>query len=251
MRRLLSVLILAGIFGAALGSHPVYASSPKIQVDESEHDFGTIKAGEEIAHEFRFTNTGTADLIITDVKTSCGCTAAVTSAKTIAPGEAGSLKVTFKSAGRKGRQNKTATIFSNDPEQPKLAVRMSGSVDPGQQPEIAVAPLSLDIGVVEPGGKSVREITITNRGAADLQIDGLVGRNNVSVLGADPDQARRTLKPNESAKFQVEAAPSMQSGIFQGYLQIRSNSAQRTVTVPVYGYISDRYMLKPEYRAAP
>jgi hypothetical protein len=43
----------------------------------------------------------------------------------------------------------------------------------------------------------------------------------------------------------------MQSGIFQGYLQIRSNSAQRTVTVPVYGYISDRYMLKPEYRAAP
>ncbi len=250
MRTVLSVLILFGLLSVMTG-HPVFASGPKIQIEESEYDFGTIKAGEAIAHEFNFLNAGTADLIITDVKTSCGCTAAVTSAKTIAPGEAGSLKVTFNSAGRKGRQNKTATIFSNDPEQPKIAVRMRGHVDPGEQPEIAVAPLSLDIGVVEPGGKTVREITITNRGAADLHLEGMVGRNNVSVLGVDPNQPRRTLKPKESAQFRVEAAPGIQSGIYQGYLQIRSNSAQRTVTVPVYGYISDRYMLKPEYRVTP
>ncbi len=250
MRRVLSVLMLVGVVLAAAG-HPVLASGPKIAVEESEYDFGTIKAGEEVVHEFRFTNAGTADLVITDVKTSCGCTAAVTSAKTITPGASGTLKVTFNSAGRKGRQNKTATIFSNDAEQPKLALRMSGNVDPGEQPEIAVAPLSLDIGVVEPGGSTVREITITNRGSADLQIDSMVGRNNVSVVGLDSEQPRKTLKPSESATFQVKAAPAMDKGIYQGYLQIRSNSAQRTVTVPVYGYISDRYMLKPGYRAAP
>ena len=107
--------------------------------------------------------------------------------------------------------------------------------------------MALDIGVVEPGGASSHEITITNTGTADLVIEEYVGRSGVFVGGDDKDR-KKTIKPKESMKVKVEATPENSSGIFQGYFQIRNNSAQRIVTVPVFGYVSNKYMLKPEYQ---
>lgn len=230
-----------------IGVQSVRASGPKIHLDEEGYDFGTIKQGTEVVHEFKFKNTGDADLVITDVKTSCGCTAAVTSDKTIAPSKEGVIKVTFNSGGRNGPQTKTVTIVSNDPEKPNAEVRLTGKIDPGEQPQIQVEPMALDIGVVEPGGVSSHEITITNTGTADLVIEEYVGRSGVFAGGDDKDR-KKTIKPKESIKVKVEATPENSSGIFQGYFQIRNNSAQRIVTVPVSGYVSNKYMLKPEYQ---
>ena len=36
--------------------------------------FGTVKEGTQATHEFNFTNTGNAPVVISDVKASCGCT---------------------------------------------------------------------------------------------------------------------------------------------------------------------------------
>jgi hypothetical protein len=235
-------------FASLIGFSGAEASAPKIALQASEYDFGTIKQGEEVSHIFTFKNMGDADLIITDVKTSCGCTAAVTSAKTIAPGSEGTLEVTFNSKGRQGRQAKTATIFSNDPEKPSVAVRISGNINVGEQPQILIDPGTLDLGVLEPGETAARSITIRNSGTADLSIEDFVGRNYVTVKSDNQDVPKRVIKPNESFQIEVLATPANKAGIYQGYLQIRNNSARRIVTVPLYGYISDKYMLKPEFR---
>jgi len=225
----------------------VFASGPKIQLDEEVFNFGSVKQGARVTHEFKFKNLGDADLVITDVKTSCGCTAAVTSAKTIAPDGEGSLKVNFNSSGRSGTQNKTITVVSNDPENPRLMVRLTGKVDRGDEPQIRIEPKDLDVGVIDPGGSKSSEVTITNTGKADLVLESFVGRSNVSVVNG-ADEKKMTLKPQESVKIEVVAAPEKMSGIYQGYLQIRNNSSQGVVTVPVYGYVSNKYMLKPEYQ---
>ena len=47
---------------------------PIMTFEETEFDFGTIEGGTNVEHVFKFTNTGTAPLVIVDAKSSCGCT---------------------------------------------------------------------------------------------------------------------------------------------------------------------------------
>ncbi len=90
----------------------------KIKFSEEEFDFGTIAEGAVVEHTFVFTNAGTDTLIIGQVRASCGCTAALLSANRIPPQAKGEIKTTFKTKGRSGKQKKTLTVFSNDPETP-------------------------------------------------------------------------------------------------------------------------------------
>lgn len=247
MKRFWILVLVVGMLFLPCRS-AIEAAAPKIQIDELLYDFGTIKEGDRVSHVFQFKNVGDGELVITDVKTSCGCTAAMTSSKTLGPGAQGTLKVNFDSKGRKGRQTKTATIHSNDPVQPAVVVRLTGNISVSDAPQIAVDPQTLDLGVLEPGETAVRRVTITNTGSAELAIEDFVGRNFVTVKNEGAEGAKRIIKPRESIQIDVEAAPEIKGGIYQGYLQIRNNSSQRIVTVPLYGYISDKYMLKPAYR---
>ncbi|RLD37642.1 MAG: hypothetical protein DRI74_06165 [Bacteroidetes bacterium] len=81
--------------------------------EKMNHDFGTITEGEKVIYYFRFTNNGNADLKLTSVGTSCGCTASDYPHNVIKPGETGKIKVTFNSEHRLGMQHKKVTIRAN------------------------------------------------------------------------------------------------------------------------------------------
>jgi uncharacterized cupredoxin-like copper-binding protein len=80
---------------------------------EVSHDFGTIKQKEVVTKVFKFTNTGKADLKITDIKVSCGCTTPSYTKEAVAPGATGEVTVQFDSEGKCGAQNKTVTVLAN------------------------------------------------------------------------------------------------------------------------------------------
>ena len=42
--------------------------------DKTVHDFGTIMDGQAQETVFSYTNTGEAPLVITEIKSTCGCT---------------------------------------------------------------------------------------------------------------------------------------------------------------------------------
>lgn len=86
---------------------------PVMSFTEKEFDFGTIKEGDKVEHVFTFTNTGDADLIIADAKGSCGCTVPVFKKEPIKPGETSTMKVTFDSTGKPGKQQKSVNITAN------------------------------------------------------------------------------------------------------------------------------------------
>ncbi|HYX09807.1 MAG TPA: DUF1573 domain-containing protein [Bacteroidales bacterium] len=105
------------------------ASAPHISFDESNFDFGKVKQGEKVEHSFSFTNTGKSDLIIRNVKASCGCTAVTPENSVIKAGETSSIKAIFNSAGKHGRQNKTITVITNDPDNSKVILWIRGEVE--------------------------------------------------------------------------------------------------------------------------
>ncbi|MFN6944366.1 MAG: DUF1573 domain-containing protein [Cytophagaceae bacterium] len=86
---------------------------PEITFVEKSKDFGDIIEGDTVQHVFKFKNTGTEPLVISDVVTTCGCTAPSWSKQPVMPGQSGEITVMFKSAGKSGRQNKVVTVLSN------------------------------------------------------------------------------------------------------------------------------------------
>jgi len=87
--------------------------TPQIRFDAKSFDFGRIIQGKEIDHEFEFTNTGSAPLVINNVDVTCGCTTPFYPFIPIEPGERGKISVHFSSKGRLGNQNPTVTVYTN------------------------------------------------------------------------------------------------------------------------------------------
>ena len=105
-----------------------------------EFNFGTIKQGDVINHEFVFTNVGKEPLVITESHGSCGCTVPQWPKEPIKKGEKGVIKVTFNSAGKMGLQDKTVTITSNAKSNPKV-IHLKGTVEkPAETTTPAAAP---------------------------------------------------------------------------------------------------------------
>ena len=102
--------------------------APKITFTKKAHDFGHIKQGEVVKTEFVVTNTGKDKLNIRSTKANCGCTVSKPDADTLKPGESTSVLVTFNSAGRRGKQQKTVTVFSNDPTNPSQTLTIKAEV---------------------------------------------------------------------------------------------------------------------------
>lgn len=90
----------------------------KIDFKESQHDFGVVKEGKVVDYTFKFKNAGGTELEIKDVKTSCGCTAALLSSKKIKPGKEGTIRVELDTKNRSGRISRNITVMTNDPNEP-------------------------------------------------------------------------------------------------------------------------------------
>lgn len=80
--------------------------------DNTTHDFGKIKQGVPVTHEFKFTNTGKVPLVITNVQASCGCTTPEWTRDPVMPGGQGFIKATYNAASVSGF-NKTVTVTAN------------------------------------------------------------------------------------------------------------------------------------------
>ncbi|TMU57225.1 DUF1573 domain-containing protein [Flagellimonas algicola] len=102
---------------------------PVMSFDKQEHDFGSITQGTAQQTTFAFTNTGNAPLIITDAKSSCGCTVPEYPKNTpIGPGETGELLVKFNGSGQ-NQVTKTVTVTANTEKGTEL-LRIKAFVNP-------------------------------------------------------------------------------------------------------------------------
>ncbi len=104
------------------------AKAPKIQLNKTEHDFGTVKQGEVLKTQFEISNEGKDPLKILKTKASCGCTIGIPEKQILKPGEVTLLNVTFNTAGRVGKQHKTIRIFSNDPRNSEIVLTIKAIV---------------------------------------------------------------------------------------------------------------------------
>ena len=124
------VSLMLCVVGSAL------MAAPQIHVDNENYDFGEVREGSVVTHAFVISNTGDEPLVISDVWASCGCTTTALAKKTLAPGETIELEAILNTAGIQGPTGKSVYVESNDPAQPRLTLRLIGSIQSGVELQV-------------------------------------------------------------------------------------------------------------------
>jgi len=101
--------------------------NPEINFEKTVHDFGKIIKGERVAYSFRFTNAGNSPLVISAVRSGCGCTVGDYPKDPLKPGETGKIDVVFNSSGRNGFQSESVRVLNNSSES-ALTLRITAEV---------------------------------------------------------------------------------------------------------------------------
>jgi hypothetical protein len=84
---------------------------PVFDAPTFEHDFGSVDQGKTLSHDFLVKNSGKGDLVIREIKPSCGCTAAVLEDPIVKPGSQTYIRVSFNTSGFKGEKSKRKKIL--------------------------------------------------------------------------------------------------------------------------------------------
>ncbi len=106
----------------------IYAqdATAKIEFKSETIDYGEIAKGSDGVRVFEFTNTGTAPLVISNVKSSCGCTIPKKPEDPILPGKTGQIEVKYDT-NRVGPIRKAITVTSNA-DTPTKVLKIKGTV---------------------------------------------------------------------------------------------------------------------------
>ena len=122
MKNILTLLLICFL------SIPINAQDKiaKIEFESQTIYYGTIEKGSNGVRVFKFKNTGNAPLIVSNVKSSCGCTVPKKPTAPIMPGKSGEIEVKYDT-NRVNPIRKTITVTSNA-ETPTVALKIKGTV---------------------------------------------------------------------------------------------------------------------------
>ena len=153
------------------------------------HEFGKVTDANTLRHTFTFTNTGTDVLEIADTKSSCGCTVPALAKTTYAPGESGSIDVTWKPKGRGVQQQRVTVTYAGDVGPTALTIK--GEI----MPVATFTPPSLRLSTIRLGQAHVNTVTVTSD---------------------DPNAAIVSLKPN-NPHLHARLIPTVATGVEDGF----------------------------------
>ncbi len=209
------------------------AKKPTIKFEEPQFNFGTIRQGDKVDHEFKFKNAGTDILKITNVSTSCGCTAAGPSSQEIPPGGEGTIKVTFNSGNFLGQITKNVFVNSNDPDQPQARLGLVGAIET----DVTATPAQVFFGMIEQGQPATRVLNVKQGGQKELNVTNV--ETNLAFVTAKliPESAGKV----KSYNVELTLNPDAPVGKFDGKLKVYTNlPGFEVIERPVVGIIKPK-----------
>jgi hypothetical protein len=206
---------------------------PVIFFENSDFNFGQINKGEKVEHIYRFENRGNDILEIKKVKTSCGCTAAILTNKTIPPGKTGEIKAKFNSDStdsNRGNIKKSISVLSNDPGTPNYKLTISGEIIE----YISIKPVNINFGSISVDKEAGRTVTVAikSQSEPDFKI------NKVTPSQPFIDASIVEEKDGEYI-LNVSLKDYRKIGRFSGKINLVTNSSkQQKAIIPFLGEIT-------------
>lgn len=191
-----------------------------LRVDAPTYDFGRMREGGIVRHDFRITNSGTAPLQLFDVNPSCSCTSTGNWPATLAPGASAVIPVRVDTAGFSEPITKTVIISSNDPTRPDCTLEVTGVV----WAPVAISPAVLVFpALTDPERQIRRTVDIENHDRPPLRLSALSSDNPrfVPIL--------REVKPGRSFAVTVATVPPLPTGTHIALITMKSSDPHAPV----------------------
>ncbi len=202
---------------------------PTIFFNEPDFNFGKIYKGQKVEHVYKFENTGKDTLNIKKVKTSCGCTAAILTNRTISPTETGEIRVTYNPGSNTGNVKKSITVLNDDPEHSNYRLTIFGEIIE----DVSIKPRKIDFGSMYIGENSNKNktISIESQSTPDFKIK--------KITSSKPF-IDTSIVEEKNGKYIVNVVIKDNPGIgrFSGGIYLETNSqTQEKVNIPFFGEI--------------
>ncbi len=209
------------------------AAPPRIAFEHSAYDFGAVEQGAIVRHEFPLQNAGGSSLRIEEVRTGCGCVAAVAPAAELEPGAAGVIEASLDTAGTFGTVERTITVYSSDPVTPIATLTLRGEVTA----EVAAVPAELYVGRVRRGDVLTAQLRLAvQNGVRVREVRARTGRLAARLEDAGEGSPGVTLL----------VAPDAPLGPFRETVEIETTSTRRPrFSVPVAGTVEGELRISP------
>jgi len=202
------------------------AAGPRLYVESTKADLGTCLHLEPLHHIFELANVGDETLEIQRTRASCGCVSELLSAKTLAPGATGQLKVGYKRTGqrmRRGSQSYTLSMFTNDPVRPRVDFMIEVTL----ANPVETFPEELDFGELAAGEVVTKRLDIYSyEKAIPLKILSIESSSpfiTIHELPIEQSDLRITLP------YEVVFAPKHSLGRFREHITFETDNAEMPI----------------------
>jgi beta-lactamase regulating signal transducer with metallopeptidase domain len=206
---------------------------PKISFEEKVRDLGEVGPGTKNVCEFNFKNTGDALLEIKNVEKTCGCTIFSLKKTKYAPGESGSIKVTYSASERIGKVSRKLFVSSNDKKDPGITLTIKAMVALKVRPQ----PDRLEL-ILKDSEASCPQITLTSVDGTPFAIKSFKSPGKCITASFD--------RKAKAASFVLE--PKVNAGKLK---KNRIGLIKITVTHPQCKLVTIRYSVLARFKVAP
>lgn len=214
---------------------------PKLAIDKTKYDFGTLDLKSGGKHDFVFTNAGDAPLKLIPGGTSCRCTTSEFKDKEIPPGGSEKITISWKPAHSVGPYQQTAKVLTNDPEHQEVTLTVLGKITAVTQ----VYPTELIFSRVtanEPAEANARllcyldkEFKITNHKWTDAET---ADNFEVSLQPLLPEELAQWPTSKSGYLATVTVKPGLPQGPFKQKLEFETNLLETPkLTLPIEGIV--------------
>ena len=217
---LMGVLLLFGMTERSL-------CQPRISVDKTKIELGTIYNGETKKARIVIKNIGRDTLKIVSVTTSCGCTTAKRPKDFLRAGEQDAVEIEFNSTGFRGRIEKHVSILTNDPREYTTEVTLLGDVIEELQPVGTSSVLWL--GAVPIGKEVTQTVTFKNVSGKVMTLTGYKSSSSdISVVFG-----QRQVLPADTIQVGFKVTPKKSDYISEQVMLETDSKKQSQVPVRV------------------
>lgn len=161
------------------------------------------------------------------------------SEKVIPPNGEGQIKVTYSAGKRRGSQSKPIYVSSNDPDQPKLTLKVKGLV----KEAVVCTPNRLNFGKVIQGESRTKQIAVSPGEGEKMTVKSV----EVSSEYLTADFSKSTEGEKESYLINVTLSPEAPRGRLNKQVKIHTdNEHAPLVTVSVMATITGEIVTTPD-----
>lgn len=216
--------------------------------DKYDHDFGRILDTEKVSTTFKFTNKGKATVKLGKPQASCGCTVPTLDKTEYAPGESGSINVTFSPPKGSGKTTKNITIPLDGGGEP-VKLTVSANV----VPILSVEPRGVSFINVKSGSEVEQPVVIKSRDPNVKIVSAHAMNCPVKIIIDDAGSATDHPDLPGQASFRVVLSPDAPIGIVTGAIEVKVLAAaaagdeqkEQTIQLTVSGSIKGDLFTQP------